>query len=104
MTLQFEFLMHVAADVGELLSMGGGPLGELCAHDLVLARELRGPVAAGLRRRLLGGDLAKERLEGRLARGLGIRGQLDGGPAPAAAEEARESERGKQARQGREGT
>ena len=28
MTLQFEFLMHVAADVGELMSMGGGPLGE----------------------------------------------------------------------------
>ena len=26
--LQFEFLMKVAADVGELTSMGGGPLGE----------------------------------------------------------------------------
>ncbi len=28
MTIQFEFLMNVAADVGELTSMGGGPLGE----------------------------------------------------------------------------
>lgn len=28
MPLQFEFLMTIAADVGELMSMGGGPLGE----------------------------------------------------------------------------
>jgi Protein of unknown function (DUF3237) len=28
MALQFEFLMKIAADVGELQSMGGGPLGE----------------------------------------------------------------------------
>jgi hypothetical protein len=28
MALQFEFLMNVAAGVGELVSMGGGPLGE----------------------------------------------------------------------------
>jgi hypothetical protein len=28
MTLQFEFLMNVAADVGELMTMGGGPFGE----------------------------------------------------------------------------
>ncbi len=28
MSLQFEFLMNVAADVGELMTMGGGPLGE----------------------------------------------------------------------------
>ena len=25
---QFEFLMHIAADVGEIQTMGGGPLGE----------------------------------------------------------------------------
>ena len=24
----FEFLMRIAADVGEILTMGGGPLGE----------------------------------------------------------------------------
>jgi len=28
MTISFEFLMRVAADVGELTTMGGGPLGE----------------------------------------------------------------------------
>jgi hypothetical protein len=28
MALAFEFLMNVAADVGELMTMGGGPLGE----------------------------------------------------------------------------
>jgi uncharacterized protein DUF3237 len=28
MAPQFEFLMGIAADVGELMSMGGGPLGE----------------------------------------------------------------------------
>ena len=28
MTISFDFLMNIAADVGELLSMGGGPLGE----------------------------------------------------------------------------
>lgn len=28
MAPQFEFLMRIAADVGELVSMGGGPLGE----------------------------------------------------------------------------
>lgn len=28
MSIQFEFLMHLAADVGELMTMGGGPLGE----------------------------------------------------------------------------
>lgn len=28
MAPQLEFLMHIAADVGELMSMGGGPLGE----------------------------------------------------------------------------
>ena len=28
MAPQFEFLMNVAADVGELMTMGGGPLGE----------------------------------------------------------------------------
>ena len=28
MAPQFEFLMAIAADVGELMSMGGGPLGE----------------------------------------------------------------------------
>lgn len=28
MTISFEFLMTVAADVGELMTMGGGPLGE----------------------------------------------------------------------------
>ena len=25
---QFEFLMRIAADVGEVVTMGGGPLGE----------------------------------------------------------------------------
>ena len=28
MAPQFEFLMRIAADVGELMTMGGGPLGE----------------------------------------------------------------------------
>jgi len=28
MTISFDFLMNIAADVGELMSMGGGPLGE----------------------------------------------------------------------------
>jgi hypothetical protein len=28
MSPQFEFLMRIAADVGELMTMGGGPLGE----------------------------------------------------------------------------
>ncbi len=28
MTISFEFLMNLAADVGELMTMGGGPLGE----------------------------------------------------------------------------
>jgi hypothetical protein len=28
MTISVEFLMNIAADVGELMSMGGGPLGE----------------------------------------------------------------------------
>jgi hypothetical protein len=28
MTIQFEFLMHLAAEVGEPMSMGGGPFGE----------------------------------------------------------------------------
>jgi len=28
MTISFEFLLRVAADVGELVTMGGGPLGE----------------------------------------------------------------------------
>jgi len=28
MVPQFEFLMRIAADVGELMTMGGGPLGE----------------------------------------------------------------------------
>lgn len=41
MQLQFEFLMKVAADVGELTSMGGGPLGERRVVAITGDRELQ---------------------------------------------------------------